>query len=115
VCSGAILGSGIGRRLAEVRWTVAGRMAVAWLLTLPAAAAVGALAASVATHGDAGVLVAAIVALAFAASVYIASRRDPVHSANVNQTPDRSSERLPVAACAAIVLYEIYLIVPQFH
>ncbi|WP_242910069.1 inorganic phosphate transporter [Actinomadura terrae] len=97
VCSGAILGSGIGRRIAEVRWTVAGRMAVAWLLTLPAAAAVGALAASVATHGDAGVLIATIVAVAFAAGVYTASRRDPVHSSNVNDTPERFSE-LPAAS-----------------
>ena len=34
-----------GRRLASVQWGVAGQMALAWLLTLPAAAAVGAAAA----------------------------------------------------------------------
>ena len=38
VCSGGILGAGLGRRLAEVRWGIAGRMALAWLFTLPAAA-----------------------------------------------------------------------------
>ncbi|HQE13879.1 MAG TPA: inorganic phosphate transporter [Mycobacterium sp.] len=43
VATGSILGSGVGKPGAEVRWSVAGRMAVAWLLTLPAAALVGAL------------------------------------------------------------------------
>jgi PiT family inorganic phosphate transporter len=40
----SILGVGATRRLSAVRWPVAGNIAVAWVLTLPAAAAVGALA-----------------------------------------------------------------------
>jgi inorganic phosphate transporter, PiT family len=44
VATGSILGSGVGKPGAQVRWAVAGRMAVAWLVTLPAAALVGALA-----------------------------------------------------------------------
>ncbi|GAA2429575.1 hypothetical protein GCM10010191_48740 [Actinomadura vinacea] len=98
VCSGAILGSGLGRRLAEVRWGVAGRMAMAWLLTLPSAAAVGALAASVSTRGDAGVLVTALAALAVAAGIYAASRRAPVDSRNVNEVPERRTESAATAA-----------------
>ena len=43
VATGSILGTGVGKKGAEVRWSVAGRMAVAWVTTLPAAAAVGAL------------------------------------------------------------------------
>ena len=43
VCSGGIVGSGVGRREAPVRWRMAGRMVVAWLFTLPAAAIVGAV------------------------------------------------------------------------
>ena len=43
VATGSILGSGVGKPGAEVRWAVAGRMAVAWLITLPAAGLVGAL------------------------------------------------------------------------
>ena len=43
VATGSILGSGVGKPGAEVRWAVAGRMAVAWLITLPAAGIVGAL------------------------------------------------------------------------
>jgi PiT family inorganic phosphate transporter len=44
VVSGGILGVGVGKRLAEVRWSIAGRMVTAWVLTLPAAAVVAALA-----------------------------------------------------------------------
>jgi PiT family inorganic phosphate transporter len=42
VATGSILGSGVGKPGAQVRWAVAGRMAAAWLITLPAAALVGA-------------------------------------------------------------------------
>ena len=42
VATGSILGSGLGKKGAEVRWSVAGRMATAWLFTLPVAALVGA-------------------------------------------------------------------------
>src|ERR687894_223178 len=40
--SGAVIGSGAAKRLSAVRWGVAGNIVAAWLLTLPAAAAVGA-------------------------------------------------------------------------
>ncbi|HZA09479.1 inorganic phosphate transporter [Mycobacterium sp.] len=43
VATGSILGSGVGKPGADVRWGVAGRMAVAWLITLPAAGVVGAV------------------------------------------------------------------------
>ena len=41
--SGAIMGAGAGKRLSAVRWGVAGNIIAAWVLTLPAAATVGAL------------------------------------------------------------------------
>ena len=44
VVSGAVAGSGIGRPGAVVNWLVARNIVVGWVLTLPAAAAVGALA-----------------------------------------------------------------------
>jgi inorganic phosphate transporter, PiT family len=40
IVSGSILGAGVGKRLADVHWGLAGRMVAAWLLTLPAAALV---------------------------------------------------------------------------
>ena len=42
--SGAIMGAGAARRLSAVRWGVAGNMFIAWVLTLPAAGAIGGLA-----------------------------------------------------------------------
>jgi inorganic phosphate transporter, PiT family len=43
VISAAILGVGSSKRLSAVRWGVAGRMAIAWVLTIPAAAIVAAV------------------------------------------------------------------------
>ena len=43
VISGAVMGAGAAKRLSAVRWGLAGNIAVAWVLTLPAAAAIGAL------------------------------------------------------------------------
>jgi inorganic phosphate transporter, PiT family len=40
--SGAVIGSGAAKRLSAVRWGVAGNIVVAWVLTLPAAAIIGA-------------------------------------------------------------------------
>ena len=44
VISGAVMGAGAGKRVSAVRWGVAGNMVTAWLLTLPAAGAIGAAA-----------------------------------------------------------------------
>lgn len=41
--TGAVLGAGAAKRLSAVRWGLAGNILVAWILTLPAAAIVGAL------------------------------------------------------------------------
>ena len=43
VISGSIMGAGAAKRLSAVRWGVAGNIVIAWGLTLPASAAVGAL------------------------------------------------------------------------
>jgi PiT family inorganic phosphate transporter len=43
VISGAVMGAGAGKRLSAVRWGVAGNIAGAWVLTIPAAGLVGAL------------------------------------------------------------------------
>ena len=43
VISGAIMGAGAAKRLSAVRWGVAGNIVIAWVLTLPASAAVGGL------------------------------------------------------------------------
>ncbi len=40
--SGGVMGAGAAKRLSAVRWGVAGNIVVAWVLTLPAAAVIGA-------------------------------------------------------------------------
>jgi inorganic phosphate transporter, PiT family len=44
VISGAVMGSGAAKRLSAVRWGVAGNMVGAWIVTLPAAGAMGGIA-----------------------------------------------------------------------
>ncbi|MGW3646527.1 anion permease [Streptomyces sp. NPDC000878] len=91
VASGSILGAGLGRRLAEVRWGVAGRMVMAWLITLPAAALVGGVSAGAVRYGGTfGTVVVALVAVAVAAGIVLAARRNPVHANNVNETHEVS-------------------------
>jgi PiT family inorganic phosphate transporter len=41
VISGSVMGAGAAKRISAVRWGVAGNIAVAWVLTLPAAALIG--------------------------------------------------------------------------
>jgi PiT family inorganic phosphate transporter len=40
--AGSVMGAGATRRISAVRWGVAGNIVVAWILTIPAAAAVAA-------------------------------------------------------------------------
>ena len=100
VCTGSIIGSGVGKRLARVRWGLFGRMAAAWVVTLPAAAATGAVAYAVADliGGTAGVGVVFLAGLVFVIGIYGMSRRDPVDHRNVNDewTGSTTPERDPV-------------------
>jgi PiT family inorganic phosphate transporter len=41
VINGGIMGAGAAKRLSAVRWGIAGNIAIAWVLTLPASAAIG--------------------------------------------------------------------------
>jgi inorganic phosphate transporter, PiT family len=69
VMSGGIMGAGAAKRLSAVRWGVAGNIVVAWVLTLPCSAAVGALTYGVVrifgtgTAGPVVVVVALLLAL----------------------------------------------------
>ena len=86
VATGSILGTGIGKRGAQVRWSVAGRMATAWLFTLPAAGLVGAATYGIAdgVGGTAGALVVLAILLAVAGTIYARSRATRVSHDNVN-------------------------------
>src|SRR3954464_4296542 len=43
VINGGILGAGAAKRFSAVRWGIAGNIAIAWVLTLPMSACIGAL------------------------------------------------------------------------
>jgi PiT family inorganic phosphate transporter len=102
VASGSIFGAGAGRRLADVRWSVAGRMVIAWVLTLPAAAVVGAVAGEVAGEGLVGTVLVALVALVVAIGIYLASRRRPVTASNVNDVPASVTPASPASPAVAV-------------
>ncbi len=88
VCSGSVLGSGVGRAGGTVRWGTARRMALAWLLTLPAAAIVGGLAAAVTRTGDAGVSIVLALLIAGSLTIWLVSRKSVVDRHNVNEMPE---------------------------
>ena len=87
VTSGAVVGSGLGKRLAQVHWKVVGRIAIAWVLTLPAAALVGGLAALLASTSTLGLAAVAVLALAGGLTLYFLARRHPISHHNVNDVP----------------------------
>ena len=67
------MGAGAGKRVSAVRWGVAGNIVVAWLLTFPAAAAVGAATygfTSIFGSGAAGPVIVSTIALGLVAFAF---------------------------------------------
>jgi inorganic phosphate transporter, PiT family len=100
VTTGAVVGAAGGRHKTVVRWSVAARMVGVWLLTLPAAAVVGALASAVATRGPDGTMLVAATMIVVAGGIYALSRRRPVSAATVNDTPTPHPVAVPAQAAA---------------
>lgn len=88
VCSGSIIGTGLGKKGSKVNWGVAGKMLVAWIVTFPAASIVGALACALAKTSVWGTVAVAFIACAVAFIIWRLSRRNPINSANVNERAD---------------------------
>ena len=88
VCSGSVLGSGVGRAGGTVRWGTARKMALAWLLTLPAGAVVGGLAAAIAITGDPGVIIVLVALIVSSFVIWRISRKSTVDRHNVNEMPE---------------------------
>lgn len=86
--SGAVMGAGLGRRGGVVRWSTATRMFVAWGLTLPAAALVGAGAEWVTSFGSWGTTLVAVFLVTSSAAIWLVSRREVVDHTNVNDTDE---------------------------
>ncbi len=86
VVTGSVLGSGMGKPGAEVRWSVAGRMATAWLITLPSAGLVGAITYALVhfVGGYPGAILGVALLLSVAGAIYARSRKNKVDASNVN-------------------------------
>ncbi len=111
VVSGGVMGAGAGKKLASVHWGVAGQMATAWLVTIPAAGIMGAGAWEVArlfgAHSSGGVVVMALITAAAAAVLFQLAQRTKIGAADLDRThvsPEREAElsREPVPAGAAV-------------
>lgn len=83
VASGSVIGAGLGKDRHAVRWRVAGRIAMAWLITLPAAGLVAALAELVARIGPVGIAIDALVGAGVIVFIFVRSRRSVVAHHNV--------------------------------
>jgi PiT family inorganic phosphate transporter len=73
VINGGVMGAGAGKRVSAVRWGVAGNIVFAWLLTLPAAAAIGAATyglSAIFGSGALGPVLITLMALALVAAAF---------------------------------------------
>jgi PiT family inorganic phosphate transporter len=92
VATGSVLGSGVGKPGAQVRWSVAGRMASAWLVTLPMAGAVGSGAYGL-VHGIGGfpgIIIGVALLITAILAIWLRSRRSRIDHNNVNAEWDGS-------------------------
>jgi PiT family inorganic phosphate transporter len=100
--SGGIMGAGLGRAGGVVHWIVVRRMVVAWVLTMPAAGAVGALSEEVVSafsNQSVGVTVVAIVAAVILLATFRQARvHGNVDSKNVLEPDAPRIEPRPVPA-----------------
>jgi PiT family inorganic phosphate transporter len=105
VATGSILGAGLGTKKRSVRWSLAGRVVLAWLITLPCAAACGALS----FYGERlfgfslGELVVGLMLALYCTFIFLRSRHNKINANNVNDHWGDHSEAFekvtePVAA-----------------
>ena len=85
VASGGVIGTGLGRKGASVRWRTAGRIALGWLITIPAAGVVGAAAALLVGLGPGGIITAVVLAVLAITGIFLWSRRSRVDHRNLHQ------------------------------
>ena len=86
VCSGSIIGTGLSTKGNTVNWAVAGRMVIAWLVTFPAAALIGAFTCLFTKIGTIGIVFIVLLGLAVGFTIFRLSRRNPVNAMNVNDS-----------------------------
>ncbi|MBS1890774.1 MAG: inorganic phosphate transporter, partial [Actinobacteria bacterium] len=75
VINGGVMGAGAAKRLSAVRWGVAGNIVVAWVLTLPAAAIIGAVTYGVTSLFGSGAIGPVVVTVAALGAILAAFLR----------------------------------------
>ncbi|WP_434588390.1 inorganic phosphate transporter [Streptomyces sp. A5-4] len=102
VCSGSVMGAGLGRKGGVVRWSTATRMFVAWGLTLPAAGLVAACAEFLTKQGPWGIAAVAVLLVAGSGIIWSLSRRQPVDHTNVTDDELHEPAGVVTTAMAAV-------------
>jgi PiT family inorganic phosphate transporter len=82
VSSGSIIGAGLGRRGGKIQWGTAGKIVIAWFITLPAAALVGAVCELIGRLGTVGLVIDAVLGGATIVLIFVLSRRKPAEQSN---------------------------------
>ncbi len=98
VCTGSIIGSGLGKAGSEVNWAVAGKMLIAWLITFPASGVVGALACALTRTGMVGTILVLLLGIVGALVILRLAHRNPVNAGNVNDSNKTSISVDPTPA-----------------
>jgi PiT family inorganic phosphate transporter len=82
VSSGSIIGAGLGRRGSTIQWGTAGKIVIAWFITLPAAGLVGAVCELIARIGVVGLVIDAVIGAGVIIAIFVSSRRKPAEQSN---------------------------------
>jgi inorganic phosphate transporter, PiT family len=105
VVSGGVMGAGLGKRGGFVHWPVVGQMVIAWVITLPSAALIGAAAWNISDvfgkNSTVGAIVIAALAAAIAFGLWTLSKRTRVTAEDLdrtNVTPVLEAERAQAAS-----------------
>ena len=101
VCSGSIIGTGLGKKGNAVNWGIAGRMLIAWLITFPCAGVIAALACALAKTGVWGTVATVLIGVCVALIIFALSKRNPVNSGNVNDGREVRVNAVKVPATAS--------------
>jgi PiT family inorganic phosphate transporter len=75
VINGGVMGAGAAKRVSAVRWGVAGNIVFAWLLTLPAAAAIGGVTYAISSVFGSGALGPVLITLLALSLIVVAFAR----------------------------------------
>ncbi len=89
VVSGGVMGAGLGKKLASVHWGVAGQMATAWVITIPAAALLAGVAWGISDifgNPNAGAIVIALLAGAGAFALWTLAQRNRITADDLDRT-----------------------------